>query len=174
MTLQQNTDHIQTTHIGSLPRPHNTNPHAQRLLSIASSKARAPRPPLEQPTRGGNELEFQGGAATKAKGSREAREKRIVIMPTTVMAGRRTLGIYWNFDFGAGTTGAEAGIPFKVFDDHAETADRRIEKLVRLSGILIPRPRTAEPIKASGSCETVFKGRTHNCKRSVLVTRKNS
>jgi 5-methyltetrahydropteroyltriglutamate--homocysteine methyltransferase len=22
MTLQQNTDHIQTTHIGSLPRPH--------------------------------------------------------------------------------------------------------------------------------------------------------
>jgi methionine synthase II (cobalamin-independent) len=25
MTLQQNTDHIQTTHIGSLPRPHNTN-----------------------------------------------------------------------------------------------------------------------------------------------------
>jgi 5-methyltetrahydropteroyltriglutamate--homocysteine methyltransferase len=23
MTLQQNTDHIQTTHIGSLPRPHN-------------------------------------------------------------------------------------------------------------------------------------------------------
>ena len=42
MTLQQNTDHIQTTHIGSLPRPHNTNPHAQRLLSIASSKARGP------------------------------------------------------------------------------------------------------------------------------------
>ena len=76
-----------------------------------------------------------------------------MIMPTTVMAGRRTLGIYWNFDFGAGTTGAEAGIPFKVFDDHAETADRRIEKLDRLSGILIPRPRTAEPIKASGSCE---------------------
>jgi hypothetical protein len=37
MTLQQNTDHIQTTHIDSLPRPHNTNPHAQRLLSIASS-----------------------------------------------------------------------------------------------------------------------------------------
>jgi hypothetical protein len=68
-----------------------------------------------------------------------------VIMPTTVMAGRRTLGIYWNFDFGAGTTGAEAGIPFKVFDDHAETADRRIEKPDRLSGILIPRPRTAEP-----------------------------
>ena len=31
MTLQQNTDHIQTTHIGSLPRPHKTNPHAQRL-----------------------------------------------------------------------------------------------------------------------------------------------
>ena len=31
MTLQQNTDHVQTTHIGSLPRPHNTNPHAQRL-----------------------------------------------------------------------------------------------------------------------------------------------
>lgn len=26
MTLQQNTDHIQTTHIGSLRRPHNTNP----------------------------------------------------------------------------------------------------------------------------------------------------
>ena len=23
MTLQQNTDHIQTTHIGSLPQPHN-------------------------------------------------------------------------------------------------------------------------------------------------------
>ena len=23
MTIQQNTDHIQTTHIGSLPRPHN-------------------------------------------------------------------------------------------------------------------------------------------------------
>jgi hypothetical protein len=32
------------------------------------------------------------------------------------------------------------------------------------------RPRTAEPIKASGSCETVFKGRTNDCKLSVLVT----
>jgi hypothetical protein len=38
MRLQQNTDHIQTTHIGSLPRPHNTHPR----LSIASSKARGP------------------------------------------------------------------------------------------------------------------------------------
>jgi hypothetical protein len=32
------------------------------------------------------------------------------------------------------------------------------------------RPRTAEPIKASGSCEIVFKGRTNDCKLSVLVT----
>lgn len=43
MTLQQNTDHIQTTHIGSLPRPHNTNPHAQRL-SLRGEGHPCPRP----------------------------------------------------------------------------------------------------------------------------------
>jgi hypothetical protein len=42
MTLQQNTDHIQTTHIGSLRRPHNTNPSLAAALSIASSIARGP------------------------------------------------------------------------------------------------------------------------------------
>ena len=31
MTVQQNTDHIQTTHIGSLPRPH-------RLLDLMKAK----------------------------------------------------------------------------------------------------------------------------------------
>src|SRR6266542_292191 len=31
MTIQQNTDHIQTTHIGSLPRPH-------RLLDLLKAK----------------------------------------------------------------------------------------------------------------------------------------
>jgi hypothetical protein len=50
------------------------------------------------------------------------------------------------------------------------------EKPDRLSGILNPdqliRPRPAEPIKASGHVKTAPAGRTHDCKRPVLIPKK--
>jgi 5-methyltetrahydropteroyltriglutamate--homocysteine methyltransferase len=51
VTIQQNTDHIQTTHIGSLPRPHNLLdllkakyaglPYDESKLNVCASKSSA-------------------------------------------------------------------------------------------------------------------------------------